>query len=132
MSGTDTYLLSSINMGKVEDECVNSLYLCLIYWLHRHDRRLSTRQCWLNLSSHQKYFKMLTREIIRRSLPALSQSIRFESISVGAVRAGMILKLDGNYVEVKKYEPKREGRGGAMGAVCNQKLFVTVSPDRIR
>lgn len=75
---------------------------------------------------------MLTREIIRRSLPALSQSIRFESISVGAVRAGMILKLDGNYVEVKKYEPKREGRGGAMGAVCNQKLFVTVSPDRIR
>lgn len=31
----------------------------------------------------------------------------------------MILKLDGQYVEVKKYEPKREGRGGAMGAVCN-------------
>ena len=30
----------------------------------------------------------------------------------------MILKLDNCYVEVKKYEPKREGRGGAMGAVC--------------
>lgn len=30
----------------------------------------------------------------------------------------MILKLDNSYVEVKKYEPKREGRGGAMGAVC--------------
>jgi hypothetical protein len=30
----------------------------------------------------------------------------------------MILKLDGQHVEVKKYEPKREGRGGAMGAVC--------------
>lgn len=29
----------------------------------------------------------------------------------------MILKMDGAYVEVKKYEPKREGRGGAMGAV---------------
>lgn len=30
----------------------------------------------------------------------------------------MILKIDDSYVEVKKYEPKREGRGGAMGAVC--------------
>jgi hypothetical protein len=29
----------------------------------------------------------------------------------------MILKMDNSYVEVKKYEPKREGRGGAMGAV---------------
>ena len=31
----------------------------------------------------------------------------------------MILKMDGAYVEVKKYEHKREGRGGAMGAVCH-------------
>ena len=36
---------------------------------------------------------------------------------MGSVRAGMILKLDGAYVEVRKYEHKREGRGGAMGAV---------------
>ena len=47
----------------------------------------------------------------------LNQPVRYESISVGSVRAGMILKIDGAYVEVKKYEPKREGRGGAMGAV---------------
>ena len=61
---------------------------------------------------------MLTRmsQLIVRG--ALRQIVRFESISVGSIRAGMILKLDGQYVEVKKYEPKREGRGGAMGAVC--------------
>jgi translation elongation factor P/translation initiation factor 5A len=47
----------------------------------------------------------------------IRQCIRFESISVGAVRPGMILKMDGAYVEVKKYEHKREGRGGAMGAI---------------
>jgi hypothetical protein len=60
---------------------------------------------------------MLTRISRRDVLSALKQSIRFESISVGSVRAGMILRLEGQYVEVKKYEPKREGRGGAMGAV---------------
>lgn len=42
---------------------------------------------------------------------------RQESISVGSVRPGMILKIDGSYVEVKKYEHKKEGRGGAMGAI---------------
>jgi hypothetical protein len=45
----------------------------------------------------------------------------------------MILKIDNTYVEVKKYEPKREGRGGAMGAVCKQvnRTFLS-SVDRIR
>lgn len=47
----------------------------------------------------------------------IRQIVRYESISVGAVRPGMILKMDGSYVEVKKYEHKREGRGGAMGAI---------------
>jgi translation elongation factor P/translation initiation factor 5A len=43
--------------------------------------------------------------------------VRFESIAVGSVRPGMILKIDGSYVEIKKYEHKKEGRGGAMGAI---------------
>jgi translation elongation factor P/translation initiation factor 5A len=29
----------------------------------------------------------------------------------------MILKIEGAYVEVKKYDHKKEGRGGAMGAI---------------
>ena len=61
---------------------------------------------------------MLTRIIKNTTSPAIYRTLRFESISVGSVRAGMILKMDDQYVEVKKYEPKREGRGGAMGAVC--------------
>lgn len=61
---------------------------------------------------------MLNRLLKAAPLNFLRQCRRFESISVGSVRAGMILKLDGQHVEVKKYEPKREGRGGAMGAVC--------------
>ena len=61
---------------------------------------------------------MLTRAFRSEACRAIYQSVRFESISVGSVRAGMILKMDDQYVEVKKYEPKREGRGGAMGAVC--------------
>jgi hypothetical protein len=62
---------------------------------------------------------MLKRLLKSTYVDFYRQSRRFESISVGSVRAGMILKLDGQHVEVKKYEPKREGRGGAMGAVCN-------------
>ena len=55
-------------------------------------------------------------------VPAVSRNwlrivSRFESIAVGSVRPGMILKIDGSYVEVKKYEHKKEGRGGAMGAI---------------
>jgi hypothetical protein len=60
---------------------------------------------------------MLTRKVGVFTTKVFQQTVRFESISVGSVRAGMILKMDGQYVEVKKYEPKREGRGGAMGAV---------------
>ena len=47
----------------------------------------------------------------------LRNFVRYESIAVGSVRPGMILKIDGSYVEVKKYEHKKEGRGGAMGAI---------------
>ena len=60
---------------------------------------------------------MISRRLQYQQLQMLYRSVRLESISVGSVRAGMILKLDGQHVEVKKYEPKREGRGGAMGAV---------------
>jgi hypothetical protein len=87
------------------------------------------------LRSHPEIFEkeiMLTRIIKSGRSSAIYQSLRFESISVGSVRAGMILKMDDQYVEVKKYEPKREGRGGAMGAVCDPYLPVCMPSDRIR
>ena len=55
------------------------------------------------------------RSIVPRNW--LREIVRRESIAVGSVRPGMILKIDGSYVEVKKYEHKKEGRGGAMGAI---------------
>jgi translation elongation factor P/translation initiation factor 5A len=55
--------------------------------------------------------------ISNRVLPAILTISRNESIAVGSVRPGMILKIEGAYVEVKKYDHKKEGRGGAMGAI---------------
>jgi translation elongation factor P/translation initiation factor 5A len=61
---------------------------------------------------------MLARVSLKHvGIAFIRQTVRYESISVGGVRPGMILKMDGSYVEVKKYEHKREGRGGAMGAI---------------
>jgi translation elongation factor P/translation initiation factor 5A len=60
---------------------------------------------------------MFTPKVTTVSTNWLRNVTRFESIAVGSVRPGMILKIDGAYVEVKKYEHKKEGRGGAMGAI---------------